>query len=313
MKASGSLTISAVVLLFALACHAEGKRDDPALGRESRRFAADSVRTRGTGGDDLTIFVAVDIYFESPTGLFVYNYTITNATYSANVLETFAVSPCNNVQYVEGPDHWLGFDGYQGDSLAVVWRAVGDEEDPIPWDGLTITPSARNLAPGETIGGFIVRSPLSGSYATFYARGFEEIPDGAETVEEHDPLPPKIYEAGLRGDTYAPSLPPSLGAPGDSARSDGSVELGLVRPNPSRGEFTIALWLPRGGLVDLSVYDVGGRLVRRVSRGREEAGLRTFHWNGTDRTDRRVSPGVYVYLLLVDGVRVAERRLVVLR
>lgn len=86
-----------------------------------------------------------------------------------------------------------------------------------------------------------------------------------------------------------------------------ALALGPAVPNPTRGETSFALGLPRGARVRLAAFDVQGRLVETIVDRDLDAGLQTIHWR---------APGegqLYFVRLVVDGVRVGERRIVVRR
>jgi flagellar hook assembly protein FlgD len=59
--------------------------------------------------------------------------------------------------------------------------------------------------------------------------------------------------------------------------------------------------------VDLSVYDVCGRLVRTLERGSMSAGTGEVVWDGTDRNGRRVGAGVYFCRLRAEGRTLTKR------
>ena len=63
--------------------------------------------------------------------------------------------------------------------------------------------------------------------------------------------------------------------------------------SPFSGSARIDFNLAVPGRVTLAVYDVAGRLVRKVDAGRLEAGAHSLHWDGTDAGGRRMSSGVY--------------------
>jgi photosystem II stability/assembly factor-like uncharacterized protein len=78
-------------------------------------------------------------------------------------------------------------------------------------------------------------------------------------------------------------------------------------PNPFNPETTIRYSLPRATQVRLYVYDVSGRLVRRLEEGMEPAGERAVTWNGRDDRGTPVGSGVYIYRLDVDGMRLTRK------
>jgi len=75
------------------------------------------------------------------------------------------------------------------------------------------------------------------------------------------------------------------------------AHLGVSFPNPAGAATTIQYSLARGESVELSIYDLNGRLVNRLISGREPAGSHTVRWNGHDLTGRPVPSGVYLYRL----------------
>ena len=79
------------------------------------------------------------------------------------------------------------------------------------------------------------------------------------------------------------------------------ARLGDNHPEPFGPATTIHFALERGAVSDLSVFDVSGRLVKRLASGWLEAGPHALRWNGTDETGRRMSPGVYFYRLTSGG------------
>jgi hypothetical protein len=84
--------------------------------------------------------------------------------------------------------------------------------------------------------------------------------------------------------------------------------LGVPAPNPSRGVITFAIEVPAAGDVDISVFDVAGRLAATVARGPRPAGRHVIRW---DPRAERLPGGIY-FLRLRAGDALATRRLVVL-
>ncbi len=85
------------------------------------------------------------------------------------------------------------------------------------------------------------------------------------------------------------------------------------RPNPFRSRTDIQFDLPEPTRVRLSVYDVAGRLVKRiVDNEHRPAGTHTALWNGKDDSGRVVGAGIY-FLRLEAGDFTAAQRTVFLR
>ena len=63
--------------------------------------------------------------------------------------------------------------------------------------------------------------------------------------------------------------------------------------------------------MDLSIFDLAGRRVRRLVSGPTGAGEHVAQWNGRDETGGRVPAGVYLYRLRTPG-NAETRRVVVI-
>lgn len=97
---------------------------------------------------------------------------------------------------------------------------------------------------------------------------------------------------------------------GDLAQADATLG---VFPNPSSaGETHVRYSAPRAAAVDLAVYDLAGRLVRRLDA---EAGdqERTLRWDGRDDAGRDVPSGVYLLRLGTSTGQWRTQRLVFCR
>jgi len=74
----------------------------------------------------------------------------------------------------------------------------------------------------------------------------------------------------------------------------------------------ISFTLPRDGHVRLEIYDIRGRLVRRLFDGVMQAGFKELIWDGRDERGREVSSGIYFYCLKTEK-GVLSRKMVLLR
>jgi len=75
-----------------------------------------------------------------------------------------------------------------------------------------------------------------------------------------------------------------------------------ILPNPTTGPTKIEFSLQRAGDVTLDVYDVTGKLVRRIHRGLLANGGHSFSWDWRDDTGRPAAPGVYFTRLEAFGL-----------
>ncbi len=83
-------------------------------------------------------------------------------------------------------------------------------------------------------------------------------------------------------------------------------------PNPFQTTTVIGFDLPKPTPVDLSVFDIEGRLVTRLSTGPYPAGRHSVSWTGLDDHARRTCPGIYFVKMEADGFR-ATRKMIRLR
>ncbi|MEM8602137.1 MAG: T9SS type A sorting domain-containing protein, partial [Bacteroidota bacterium] len=88
----------------------------------------------------------------------------------------------------------------------------------------------------------------------------------------------------------------------------GGAGLGAVYPNPAGGAVTVPVTLREAAEVTVMVYDVLGRAVATVARGRVEAGRHAF---GLDTGT--LAPGVYVVRLDAADGQTATQRFTVVR
>jgi len=70
-----------------------------------------------------------------------------------------------------------------------------------------------------------------------------------------------------------------------------------ISPNPFRSTTTISYLVAESARVSLRVYDSSGRYVQTLVNGRDEPGISTVEWNGTNFQGMRVPSGTYFVLL----------------
>jgi hypothetical protein len=84
------------------------------------------------------------------------------------------------------------------------------------------------------------------------------------------------------------------------------AELRQNYPNPFNPVTRIDFRLDRAGPVQLAVYDLAGRLVTTLHRGALPAGPHHVTWDGRSAAGEPVASGLYRYVLVTDGGRVAR-------
>ncbi len=118
-----------------------------------------------------------------------------------------------------------------------------------------------------------------------------------------------------------PATPPDQGcyeSPRGSASAVGEAVGDLRRaslalhPNPARPSCQVQFSLPAASAIDLDVYDVAGRRLRRLWSGTLGPGAHAFAWDGDDEAGRPAASGVYFLRLEAGGASRSEK-LVLLR
>lgn len=123
-------------------------------------------------------------------------------------------------------------------------------------------------------------------------------------------VPASIYASKLQG-----VASPVTAVGGDDATGKSGLVLGRNYPNPFNPSTTISYVLPEGAgtsPVNLSVFDVGGRLVKQLVDEPQAPGTHSVTWRGRDERGFAVSSGVYFYRLRW-GPRSVSRRMVMLK
>ena len=83
-------------------------------------------------------------------------------------------------------------------------------------------------------------------------------------------------------------------------------------PNPFNPSTTIRWYLPENARARIEIYNVAGRIVRRLLDARCIAGISTVAWDGRDDAGREATSGVYFYRI-VSGEFEQARKMVLLR
>jgi hypothetical protein len=72
-------------------------------------------------------------------------------------------------------------------------------------------------------------------------------------------------------------------------------ELMQNRPNPFNHATTIAYQIARSADIKISVFDIGGRLVKEILNETQNEGPHQVTWDGTDRNNAHAASGIYFY------------------
>ncbi len=74
-----------------------------------------------------------------------------------------------------------------------------------------------------------------------------------------------------------------------------------IYPNPFNPQTTIEFALADAGVVELSIFDLRGHLIRKLDHEYRAAGHYRVTWSGQDRSGRSVPTGAYFCRLIAAG------------
>jgi hypothetical protein len=83
-------------------------------------------------------------------------------------------------------------------------------------------------------------------------------------------------------------------------------------PNPFNPVTTLRYDLPKDALVNITIYDLMGRIVNNLVSSQQTAGYKTIQWNATNDAGSPVSAGIYLYMIQA-GDFVQTRKMVLLK
>ena len=66
-------------------------------------------------------------------------------------------------------------------------------------------------------------------------------------------------------------------------------------PNPFNPSTTISYGLPYNSNVELTIYDITGKVVKVINKNGQSAGYQNIVWHGDNQQGSRVSSGIYFY------------------
>ncbi|TPW16377.1 MAG: hypothetical protein FD129_736, partial [bacterium] len=98
----------------------------------------------------------------------------------------------------------------------------------------------------------------------------------------------------------------------DVARAPAALSLEPGVPNPFRDRTALAFVVPKAGPVTLNIFDLNGRLVRRLVDGVQPVGRQSVAWDGRGEDGSALASGIYFAQLVNDG-QVVKRKLTILK
>ena len=78
-------------------------------------------------------------------------------------------------------------------------------------------------------------------------------------------------------------------------------------PNPFNPITSLRYDLPEDGLVNITIYDMMGRIVKTLVNSSQTAGYKSIQWNATNDRNEPVSAGLYLYTIQAGGFRQTKK------
>ena len=78
-------------------------------------------------------------------------------------------------------------------------------------------------------------------------------------------------------------------------------------PNPFNPTTTLRYNLPENTFVNITIYDMMGRVVKTLINSNQKAGFKSVMWNATNNTGSALSAGLYIYTIQAGGFRQSKK------
>ena len=78
-------------------------------------------------------------------------------------------------------------------------------------------------------------------------------------------------------------------------------------PNPFNPITSLRYNLPNDGLVNITIYDMMGRIVKTLVNSSQTAGFKSVQWNATNNRNEPVSAGLYLYTIQAGDFRQTKK------
>lgn len=91
-----------------------------------------------------------------------------------------------------------------------------------------------------------------------------------------------------------------------------SFQLFQNYPNPFNPSTTIEYFIPKSGKVEIMVFDMNGRLIKKLLNQIQNQGRHKINWNGTNNNGAKVSSGFYVYIIKYE-TKVLSKKMILIK
>jgi hypothetical protein len=307
---------------------------DPDPNHSSGPIIKGILDTLGFNGDYTTTlddYIGILPYYDAlfiTLGIYPSNYVIPAGSQEAIAIEEYLTQHGGKV-YMEGGDVWYWDPSHGGHNFNNLFgiNPVSDGSGDLSTidgisgtlsEGMSFTYSGENnfidhiIPTGGAILIFQNLYPSYGCGVAYDAGNYKTVGVSFELAGLVDSDPPSTREDLVLAITAFFEFIPNVGEKTALAYAPRTYALYPPFPNPSYGKTTIRFSLPRDTELILKLYDVSGRALRTLIRGRIKAGVYLLSFDGRDDKGRILPNGVY--LLRIDaGSYSRTRKLVILR
>ena len=94
--------------------------------------------------------------------------------------------------------------------------------------------------------------------------------------------------------------------------NDLAIETFNIFPNPANPTTSININLKKSGNVNLRIFDVNGKIIKKIFEGQIAPGNHRYIWNGDNDSGYLVSSGIY-FIIIETPTRLFKRKIILLR
>jgi hypothetical protein len=82
-------------------------------------------------------------------------------------------------------------------------------------------------------------------------------------------------------------------------------------PNPFNPVTTLRYDLPEDAMVNITIFDMMGRVIKTIVNSQQNAGFKSVRWNATNDYGKPVSAGIYLYMIQAGEYRQTRKMVLV--
>lgn len=120
-----------------------------------------------------------------------------------------------------------------------------------------------------------------------------------------------VYDEGEEGNIYYGSLEMDSGGTVSMDEENNILPISNVLydcyPNPFNPVTTLRYDLPKDAMVNITIYDMMGRVIKTMVNSHQNAGFKSIQWNATTDEGKPASAGLYLYTIQAGDFRQSKK------